>query len=315
MIFLSCSWSPKTHLARDPWLPFQIYGTAPTLRKTPCEELESCNVVPGQTACTGCRNSRPAATGFGRRRCPEYLGGSHVSIWGGFRAGLAAGELPQRGASAAPTGAQRAGVPGVDAGYRATGKVAWGLGEGEKWLGRQIGSGAGTAAVPAALVSGGRRFWHPVALEDGHAGVVVLLGASARVCFDVGVVKCAAWPAGHACMRAMRAADACDGVWPGGPATSPWICAWARRSGPGVGRSARGGAGPPRSPRETVHRRRGARHVATRPGAAPRSRAQVRASAGAGASFHFVEPSSNLRNSKKCQLTSKSPKIKVVEEL
>jgi hypothetical protein len=38
------------------------------LRKTPYEELESCNVVPGRTARTGCRNSRPAAAGLGWKR-------------------------------------------------------------------------------------------------------------------------------------------------------------------------------------------------------------------------------------------------------
>jgi hypothetical protein len=61
-------------------------------------------------------------------------------------------------------------------------------------------------------------------------------------------------PAGR-CMRALRAAAASDGAWPDGPATGPQIGAWARCSGPGVGRSVHGGAGPPRSLRGAVHRR------------------------------------------------------------
>jgi hypothetical protein len=134
----------------------------------------------------------------------------------------------------------------------------------EEMVGRRWWWGKGAAA--ADLMFGGRRFRRPVALEDGHDDAAVLLGASARVRFDVGVIKCSAWPAGPACMRATRAAEACNDAWPGGPATSSWICAWARRRGPGVGRSAHGGAGPPRSPRGTIHRRRGTQHVATRPG-------------------------------------------------
>jgi hypothetical protein len=54
-------------------------------------------------------------------------------------------------------------------------------------------------------VSCGRRFRRPVALEDGHDGAAVLLGASARVRFDVGVVKCSAWLAAlRACARHTR---------------------------------------------------------------------------------------------------------------
>jgi hypothetical protein len=53
-------------------------------------------------------------------------------------------------------------------------------------------------------------------------------------------------PSGRGCMRGMRAAAACVGAWPGGPATGSRTRAWARRSGPRVGRREPGRAGPQR---------------------------------------------------------------------
>jgi hypothetical protein len=137
----------------------------------------------------------------------------------------------------------------------------------------------------------GRRPWRlavstPVALEDHPDGVAVWLSASARVCFDVGVVEVSTWS-----MRATCAAVAGGVAWPGGPATGSQPCAWARRSGPGVGRSANGGAGPPRSLRGAVHRSPG------------RPRALERECARQGSSFNFVYPFSKLQNFKNRQLS------------
>jgi hypothetical protein len=55
------------------------------------------------------------------------------------------------------------------------------------------------------------------------------------------------------------------------------------------------------------------RHVAARLGAS--ALAPERGEDAVGALFYFICTTSKMHNSLKCQLTSKSPKIKVVEEL
>jgi hypothetical protein len=161
----------------------------------------------------------------------------------------------------------------------------------EEMVGRRWWWGKGAAA--ADLMFGGRRFRRPVALEDGHDDAAVLLGAIARVRFDVGVVKCSAWPAGPACMRATRAAEASRGRGVrrrvAGRARDQFVDlrlgaaqgTWGQAE---LSRRCRSTAEPPRD--RTPEEGHAARGDAA--WAAPRSGARVRASAGQGASFNFV---------------------------
>jgi hypothetical protein len=209
--FRSCCRNPKTTFTGGPLYYFHKI----TQRSLVYENL------PGRTKSKQCSpwagrphrrpNPRPAMAGLGRRAAP---GAATDLAWAGGGLGQPAAASPGApGGATLPSlrqwrlhgdGAARRTGGGLEATREEQGRDQ----DGEEMVSRRWWWGKGAAT--ADLVSGGRRFRRPVALEDGHDDVAVLLGASARVRFDVGVVKCSAWPAGPACMRATRAAEACD---------------------------------------------------------------------------------------------------------
>jgi hypothetical protein len=118
----------------------------------------------------------------------------------------------------------------------------------------------GRWGMGAARLARRRRLWKTAAVQAARSSVRLRMFLHAQDDGNEGEARslaCAARPAGPEGVRATRAAAAGDGAWPGGPAAGLQTCAWARRSGPGVGRSVHGGAGPPRSLRGAVHRRPG----------------------------------------------------------